>query len=97
MRKARERLIGPGTYIPEVTSVEVIGAHSLRLGFDDGLVRDVDLTDELWGPIFEPLHDPEYFAKVTLDQEMGTICWPNGADFAAEFLHGDYPSPRRPD
>ena len=88
-------MVGPGGYIPEVTSVEVIGTYKLRLGFDDGLIRDVDLTDELWGEVFEPLKDPEYFAKVTIDPVGGTIVWPNGADLSPEFLHGDFePEPR---
>lgn len=89
-------MVGPGGYIPHVTSVEVIGAHELRLGFDDGVVRDIDLSEQLWGPIMEPLKDPLYFAKVALDPEIGTIVWPNGADFAPEFLHGDY-EPSRPE
>ena len=38
-------------------------------------------------PIFEPLRDPEYFCRFTLDPELETLVWPNGADFAPEFLH----------
>ena len=34
--------------------------------------------------MFQPLKDPEYFANFTLDD---TLTWPNGADFAPEFLH----------
>jgi hypothetical protein len=37
--------------------------------------------------IFAPLNDPAYFRKVELDEELGTIVWPNGADFAPETLH----------
>ncbi len=88
----RTRLVGPGGYIPRVTSVEVIGEYSVRLAFDDGLVREVDLARELWGPVFLPLRDPEYFAQVRVDHGIGTICWPNGADLAPEFLHGDFES-----
>ena len=71
-----------------VTSVEVIGDYALRLGFSDGLVREMNLKDELWGPIFEPLRDPDFFAKVELDTELGTIVWPNGADLDPVVLHG---------
>jgi hypothetical protein len=37
--------------------------------------------------VFEALADPAYFAKVELDPELGTLVWPNGADFAPETLH----------
>jgi hypothetical protein len=29
----------------------------------------------------------EYFRRVAVNPETGTIEWPNGADFAPEFLH----------
>lgn len=54
--------------------------------FEDGTAGEVDLTDELWGPVFEPLKDPSYFRQMTV-AEYGTIAWPNGADLAPEFLY----------
>ena len=54
------------------------------LRFDDGVEGTVDLADELWGEVFEPLRDPSYFARFAVDD---TLVWPNGADFAPEFLH----------
>jgi len=41
-----------------VTSAQVPGHYRLRVGFSDGSSRDVDLTGELHGPVFEPLADP---------------------------------------
>lgn len=76
--------------IPSVIAVEYLHDYVLRLTFDDGLVREVDLEGELWGPAFEPLRDPAYFRRVRIADEGDTIEWPNGADFAPEFLHGDY-------
>lgn len=75
--------------IPSVTEVEVIGRYRLRLAFNDGLVREVDLRDQLDGPIYEDLRDPDYFARVEVDPVGGTIRWPNEADFDPVILHGD--------
>jgi hypothetical protein len=70
-----------------VTSVTHLGQHELRLEFSDGSTKDVDLSGELHGGVFEPLRDPELFRQGTLDPETGTVEWPNGADFAPESLH----------
>lgn len=65
------------------------------LGFSDGSSRDVDLTGDLHGPVFEPLADPDFFAQVRVDDELGTVVWPNGADLDPLVLHGDFePAPR---
>ncbi len=70
-----------------VTRAEVIGDHHLRLTFQDGTVGDVDLSAELWGPVFEPLKEPAYFRRVRVDAEGGTVVWPNGADMAPDTLY----------
>jgi hypothetical protein len=70
-----------------VTSVTYIEGYKLRLEFNDGRVRDVDLKDELYGEIFEPLKDIALFKQVAVNPDTNTIEWPNGADFAPEFLH----------
>jgi hypothetical protein len=41
-------------------------------------------------PVFEPLTDPDFFAKVHVDEELGTVVWPNGADLNPLVLHGDF-------
>ncbi|HEV2071695.1 MAG TPA: DUF2442 domain-containing protein [Acidimicrobiales bacterium] len=74
----------------EIRAVEHLGGHRLRLTFADGNVGDVDLTDKVGaplGPVFEPLRDVEYFAQVSVDTEIGTVVWPNGADLAPDVLH----------
>jgi len=62
----------------------------MRLLFDDGAVRDVQYTPGgANGSLVKPLDDPDYFAKVRVDPEAGTVVWPNGLDLAPEVLHGD--------
>ena len=70
-----------------VTAVTVVGDHRLQLSFDDGAEGELDLSNWDWHGVFEPLADPDYFRRVALDNELGTIVWPNGADMAPETLH----------
>jgi Protein of unknown function (DUF2442) len=70
-----------------VDTVLPLEGYTLRLEFNDGTVKDVDLAGELWGEVFEPLKDPELFRRVAVNPETRTVEWPNGADFAPEFLH----------
>jgi hypothetical protein len=73
---------------PDVVRLELLGGYLLRLTFTDGTVGDVDLGYLVGrGPVFEPLRDPTYFAKVRVDADGGTIVWPNGADVAPETLY----------
>jgi Protein of unknown function (DUF2442) len=73
--------------IPKVVDVNVEPPYGLRVSFDDGVTRDVDLSEDLWGPVFEPLKDPAFFAKAFVDR--GTVAWPNGVDLDPLVLHGD--------
>lgn len=73
--------------LPCVVSVEVRGAYSVLLTFDDGVSKQVNLRSSLEGPIFEPLLDPAEFAMVRVDEGAGTIVWPNDADLAPETLY----------
>jgi Protein of unknown function (DUF2442) len=84
------------TRIARIHSVELLGGFVLRLTFDDGTIREIDLEAELWGPVFEPLRDdPQLFRQVRVDEELGTIVWPNGADLDPDVLHGDKPQAAR--
>jgi hypothetical protein len=74
-------------HLHRIVDVDVVGPHRLRLAFDDGVGGELDASDWEWTGVFEPLRDPDYFARVELDPELGTISWPNGADIAPETLH----------
>lgn len=71
-----------------VRKVEHVSGHTLRLTFEDGSVRSVDLGPYLDGDIFDPLKDPEYFRTVALNTDIDTVVWDNGADFSPDFLYG---------
>jgi hypothetical protein len=55
--------------------------------FSDGVEGQIDLESELSGKIFKPLKKTEYFKQFKLDEDLATLTWPNGADFAPEFLY----------
>ena len=74
--------------LPRVVKAEIIGRFDVRVTFTDGFVREVSLLQYLRGPMFEPLHDPERFAELRVDPELGTIVWPNGADIDPDVLYG---------
>ena len=70
-----------------VIEAEYVTGYIIKLKFRDGTVGDIDLGPELWGPVFEPLKDLEFFKQFRLDPERHTLVSPNEADFAPEFLH----------
>ncbi len=53
--------------------VEHLGGHRLMVSFSDGAEREVDLSGELDGPVFEPLQDEAVFAEAYLDEETRTV------------------------
>lgn len=73
--------------IPRVVAVEAIGNYVLHVRFTDGTEGDIDLSAELDGQVFLPLLDKKFFRQARVDSELHTVVWPNGADFAPEFLY----------
>jgi hypothetical protein len=69
-----------------VKRVEALPGYRLRVEFTDGLRGEIDLSGSLFGPVFAPLMEPQFFAQVGIG-EFGAICWPNGADLAPDALH----------
>jgi hypothetical protein len=72
-----------------VVGVRPLDHYSLELTFSDGLCGVVDLSSRIVGRggIFRPLEDQTVFRQVQLNRELGTIVWPNGADFCPELLY----------
>jgi hypothetical protein len=70
-----------------IVAVNYLEGYKLRIAFDDGVVKDVDLANELYGEIFEPLKEVALFKQVYVNLDTNTIEWRNGADFAPEYLY----------
>jgi hypothetical protein len=73
--------------LPKLKGARYVSDYRVWLSFADGIEGEVDLENELWGEVFEPLNQKALFAQLSLNKELGTIVWPNGADFAPEFLY----------
>ena len=71
----------------DVIEAQYVSDYIIKLKFRDGTAGEIDLTSVLWGPVFEPLRDPEEFKQFRIDEDFHTLVWPNGADLAPEFLH----------
>ena len=67
-----------------VIDATYIKDYTLRITFNDGVRKDINLQDELDEGIFNKLKDKEYFKKFHIS--ANTVEWKNGADFAPEFL-----------
>ena len=70
----------------EVIDAQHEGGYRIRVVFNDGESGVVDLADDLWGPVFEPLRDVEQFKRFSVSKTFHTIVWENGADMAPEHL-----------
>jgi len=73
--------------IPRVAEARYIRDYTIHVRVADGTEGDVDLREELYGEIFEPLRDPALFRQFSVHPEFHTLTWPNGADIAPEFLY----------
>jgi hypothetical protein len=72
--------------LPRIVEAHYIEGFRVWIRFTDGAEGEVDLSEELTGPLFAPLRNVEEFRCVSLHPELRTLVWPNGADLAPEFL-----------
>lgn len=71
----------------DIIEVKVLNEYRLFLRFEDGKSGIVDIAKLVpFKGVFEPLNDKKFFSTVSINTELGTICWENGADLAPEYL-----------
>ena len=73
--------------IPKVIKAQYTHEFTIHVCFSDGTEGDVDLSQELYGEVFKPLKNTAIFKDFSIHPEFHTLCWPNGADIAPEFLY----------
>lgn len=67
-----------------VTDAKYIDGYRVRVWFNDGTDAEIDLSHSIHGLVCDPLHDVQYFKSFSITGH--TLAWPNGADFAPEYL-----------
>ncbi|MGQ0552724.1 MAG: DUF2442 domain-containing protein [Planctomycetota bacterium] len=72
---------------PKLLNAEYVGDYRVRLAYEDGTCAVVDLEQELWGEVGEPLKDKTLFRAFWLSEGRETLEWPTGLGFAPEFLY----------
>lgn len=71
----------------DVIAVTVLDNYRLHLKFDDGAQGYVDISKLVpFKGVFEPLNDRVFFSSVSVNPDIGTICWANGADLSPSHL-----------
>lgn len=74
--------------LQDIVEVQPVGDYRLRLRFEDGVEGEVDVAALVrFEGVFAPLKDRGEFLKVAVNPELGTICWPGGADLDPDVLY----------
>ena len=74
--------------LKDIVEVRPAEGYRLFLRFEDGVEGIVDVATMVrFNGVFAPLRNREEFLKVAVNSEIGTICWPNGADLDPDVLY----------
>lgn len=74
--------------LKDIIAVIPLKDHTLQITFEDGLEGTIDIAQLIpFNGIFAPLKELQFFQQVTVSPELGTICWPNGADLDPDVLY----------
>lgn len=74
---------------PRIAAVRHVEAYRLELTFTNGEQAELDLADRIVDRrgVFAPLEDIDFFKKVRVDPEIGTLVWPNEVDLCPDVLY----------
>ena len=72
----------------DVVEARPLGGYRVHVRFEDGVEADLDLGELIrFEGVFASLRDPARFAELWVHPELGTICWPGGADLDPDVLY----------
>ncbi len=71
----------------KITQLHVLPHHHLRLVFDDGVEKIIDMTPFMReDSLTKPLSDPDFFSQVKIYENGRGIYWPNDYDVCPDNL-----------
>jgi len=74
--------------LKDIVEARYLGGYKVYLKYEDGVEGEIDLAEFIkFEGVFEPLKEPERFMELYLNKELGTICWPCGADLDPDVLY----------
>ncbi|MDQ6604341.1 MAG: DUF2442 domain-containing protein [Chloroflexota bacterium] len=88
-RNATEELEIAGTWRPQRVIMAAVDEHLpfvVLLTFKDGYRARISLRDDSADNLGVVLRDPQAFRELHVDDELGTISWPNGFDYDPDSL-----------
>mgnify|MGYP002777029272 CR=1 FL=1 len=76
-----------------IVRLETLAPTTLRLTFDDGVVKMLDVRPFISdNPLTAPLADPAYFAQPALYPRGRGVYWPNDYDMCPDWLRYHAPA-----
>jgi hypothetical protein len=74
--------------LKDIVAARSLDGYRLEIEFEDGVVGTVDVSEVVrFEGVFAPLREHAEFVRVTVHPEVGTVCWPNGADLDPDVLY----------
>jgi len=87
--------------LKDIVEARALDGYRLYLRFENGVQGEVDLGAIVrFDGVFAPLKDRANFEQVRVNPELGTVCWPGGADLDPDVLYARItgkPLPHVPD
>ena len=76
-------------FLIDVIGVQALPNRVLDLTFENGFhgIVELDRIVQKYTGVFAPLLQDDYFRLVTVNSELGTVVWPNGADLCPDVLY----------
>ena len=74
--------------LKDVVEARPLEPYRIFIRFEDGVEGVVDVSRLVrFEGVFAPLKDPTEFRRISVNAELGVVCWPNGADLDPDVLY----------